>query len=411
MPLDASEIRETFLRFFEKRGHRRVASASLLPEGDPTLLFTNAGMVPFKRVFLGEETRAYTRAATSQKCMRVSGKHNDLENVGRTPRHHTFFEMLGNFSFGDYFKREAIEYAWELRDAASFGIARERLVAHGVPRGRRGLRPLARGHRPARASGSMRLDEAENFWSMGDTGPCGPVLRDPRRLRQEPPLRESRLQSGLRAAAAGSRSGTWSSCSSTGTPPGSMTPLPKPSIDTGAGLERLSAVVQGVAVELRHRSRSAAILERAQEIVGRPARRRSREGRLAPRRGRSRARGDLPDRRRRAARERGARLRAAPHPAPRRAARRAARHRAAVPVRGRRRRDRRHVRRLSRSSASAAPTSSTGSSARRAASSRRSRRGSRCSRKSSPRRASAASGVSRARPCSASTTPSASRST
>ncbi len=114
MALSAGEIRRAFLRFFEARGHRIVASASLIPEADPTLLFNNAGMVPFKNVFLGGEMRDYKRAVTSQKCIRVSGKHNDLENVGRTPRHHTFFEMLGNFSFGDYFKREAIEFAWEL---------------------------------------------------------------------------------------------------------------------------------------------------------------------------------------------------------------------------------------------------------------------------------------------------------
>ncbi|TFG91621.1 MAG: alanine--tRNA ligase, partial [Myxococcales bacterium] len=172
MPLAASEIRETFLRFFETRGHRRVASASLLPEGDPTLLFTNAGMVPFKRVFLGEEKRPYARAASSQKCMRVSGKHNDLENVGRTPRHHTFFEMLGNFSFGDYFKQQAIAYAWELV-TEGYGIDGDRLVAtvfreddeaHDI-----WLREI--GLPPERV---MRLDEAENFWSMGDTGPCGP---------------------------------------------------------------------------------------------------------------------------------------------------------------------------------------------------------------------------------------------
>jgi alanyl-tRNA synthetase len=172
MALAASDIRELFLAFFESRGHRRVASASLVPAGDATLLFANAGMVPFKRVFLGEEVRDYKTATTSQKCMRVSGKHNDLENVGRTPRHHTFFEMLGNFSFGDYFKERGIEYAWELV-TSDFGIAPERLVAtvfreddeaHDLWRERIGL--------PAEKV--IRLGESENFWSMGDTGPCGP---------------------------------------------------------------------------------------------------------------------------------------------------------------------------------------------------------------------------------------------
>ena len=128
MPLRAGEIRETFLRFFEARDHRVVTSSSLVPKGDPTLLFSNAGMVQFKGIFLGDEVRSYCRAASSQKCLRVSGKHNDLENVGRTPRHHTFFEMLGNFSFGDYFKRPAIEYAWELLTDV-LHIDADRLVA------------------------------------------------------------------------------------------------------------------------------------------------------------------------------------------------------------------------------------------------------------------------------------------
>ena len=127
MSLPSREIRETFLRFFEERGHRRVASASLLPESDPTLMFVNSGMVPFKRTLLGEETREYVRATTSQKCLRVSGKHNDLEHVGRTSRHHTFFEMLGNFSFGDYFKERAIEHAWSLL-TEDIGFKPENLV-------------------------------------------------------------------------------------------------------------------------------------------------------------------------------------------------------------------------------------------------------------------------------------------
>ena len=215
MALSAGEIRRTFLRFFEERGHRVVASASLIPEGDPTLLFTNAGMVPFKNVFLGDEVRDYKRAASSQKCMRVSGKHNDLENVGRTPRHHTFFEMLGNFSFGDYFKREAIEFAWELvteelrhRPGASGG--------HGLPRRRRGLRPLARGHRPARGEGDAPRRGGE-LLVHGRHGSVRALLRDPRRLRREPRLQAARSATRPATAGAGSRSGTSSSCSSTAT--------------------------------------------------------------------------------------------------------------------------------------------------------------------------------------------------
>ncbi|MEK7282309.1 MAG: alanine--tRNA ligase-related protein, partial [Acidobacteriota bacterium] len=165
-------IREQFLRFFEERGHQRVPSSSLIPARDPTLLFTNAGMNQFKDVFLGSESRPYRRAATAQKCMRVSGKHNDLEQVGRTPRHHTFFEMLGNFSFGDYFKKEAIEYAWDLMTRV-FALPKDRLwitiyrdddESFQAWHGGIGLPPER----------IVRLGEKDNFWSMGDTGPCGP---------------------------------------------------------------------------------------------------------------------------------------------------------------------------------------------------------------------------------------------
>ena len=169
-----SEIRQLFLKFFEDRGHTVVASSSLVPHNDPTLLFTNAGMNQFKDCFLGQEKRAYVRATTSQKCVRAGGKHNDLENVGRTARHHTFFEMLGNFSFGDYFKKEAIAYAWEFL-TVDMAMDKERLYVsvytdddeaadiwfeqEGVPRER-----------------IFRFEE-DNFWSMGDTGPCGPVRK------------------------------------------------------------------------------------------------------------------------------------------------------------------------------------------------------------------------------------------
>jgi alanyl-tRNA synthetase len=236
----AKEIRETFLRFFEEKGHARVPSASLIPS-DPTLLFTNAGMVPFKRVFTGEETRPYKRATTTQKCMRVSGKHNDLEEVGRSPRHHTFFEMLGNFSFGDYFKQDAIRFAWELvterfrLDAARLAVTvfREDDEAAaiwekeiGVPRER-----------------IYRLGEADNFWAMGDTGPCGPcseIYLDrgplPGVVDDDPSKDSGRfLEFWNLVFMQFDRDAS-----------GRMTPLPKPSVDTGAGLERTAQVLSGV---------------------------------------------------------------------------------------------------------------------------------------------------------------------
>src|SRR5262250_3243200 len=183
--MTGNEIREKFLQFFESKGHRRVRSSSLVPHGDPTLLFTNAGMNQFKDVFLGLEKRDYNRATTAQKCVRAGGKHNDLENVGFTKRHHTFFEMLGNFSFGDYFKKEAIAFAWDLVTSPKhFGISVDRLtftvfggaeVAPGVV-----LPPdeEARGFWAAVGAPRERVIAVpglkENFWAMGDTGPCGP---------------------------------------------------------------------------------------------------------------------------------------------------------------------------------------------------------------------------------------------
>ncbi len=170
-PRTAAEIREAFLRFFEERGHRRVKSSSLVPQNDPTLLFTNAGMNQFKDVFTGRETRDYRRAASSQKCVRAGGKHNDLENVGFTARHHTFFEMLGNFSFGDYFKKDAIAWAWEWV-TKTLGLPVERLAVT-VFREDDDAEKLWKsiGVRKERI---FRLGEKDNFWAMGPTGPCGP---------------------------------------------------------------------------------------------------------------------------------------------------------------------------------------------------------------------------------------------
>jgi alanyl-tRNA synthetase len=243
MARGSGEIREMFLRFFEAKGHRIVASASLVPEGDPTLLFTNAGMVPFKNTFLGAETRDYVRAVTSQKCLRVSGKHNDLENVGRTPRHNTFFEMLGNFSFGDYFKLEAIEYSWELL-TERFEIDPTRLVA-SVFREDDEAYDLWREKIGLPAEKVFRLDEDENFWSMGDTGPCGPCA-------------EIHIDFGVNNACKSAQCDPSCDCGRwleiwnlvfmqfDRDAAGNKVPLPKPSIDTGASLERVASVIQGV---------------------------------------------------------------------------------------------------------------------------------------------------------------------
>ena len=256
-----NEIREAFLRFFESKGHRRVHSSSLAPVNDPTLLFTNAGMNQFKDVFLGAEKRDYSRATTSQKCVRAGGKHNDLENVGFTRRHHTFFEMLGNFSFGDYFKREAIAYAWELVTSPEwFNIPKERLYvtifegdpANGVPRD-----DEAEQYWIEAGVAKERIHEyglKDNFWQMGETGPCGPcseIFYDMGIEAAETPgvdlpfgQDEARyveiwnlvfMQFDRSAIVDPATKATTYT----------LTPLPKPSIDTGAGLERLAAVLQG----------------------------------------------------------------------------------------------------------------------------------------------------------------------
>ena len=170
--LTANEIRRRYIKFFKDNGHETVRSSSLIPKDDPTLLFTNAGMVQFKSIFQGLETRSYSRAVTAQKCLRVGGKHNDLENVGRTARHHTFFEMLGNFSFGDYFKKDAIRLAWDFV-TKELELDKQRLwvtVFEEDDEAAQLWRDVA-GVQPDRI---LRIGEKDNFWSMGDTGPCGP---------------------------------------------------------------------------------------------------------------------------------------------------------------------------------------------------------------------------------------------
>jgi alanyl-tRNA synthetase len=276
--MTGNEIREKFLQFFESKGHRRVRSSSLVPHGDPTLLFTNAGMNQFKDVFLGLEKREYNRATTPQKCVRAGGKHNDLENVGFTKRHHTFFEMMGNFSFGDYFKKEAIAYAWELITSKEwFGIEKEKLYttvfggAEVAPGTTLGADEQARGGWLEQKVPAERVVPIpglkDNFWAMGDTGPCGPcseIFYDMGPTASEEGHADCKFPCDC-----GRYVEIWNlvfmqfNRDSSGT----LTPLPKPCVDTGMGLERTTAVLQGV-VSNYDTDLFVPLLHRAAELCG-----------------------------------------------------------------------------------------------------------------------------------------------
>jgi len=238
-----SEIRSMFLDYFQEKGHTKVESSSLVPGDDPSLLFTNAGMVQFKATFLGTEKRPYTRATTSQKCVRAGGKHNDLENVGRTARHHTFFEMLGNFSFGDYFKQGAIDYAWDLL-VNRMGIDPARLYA-SVHHSDDEAYDIWHKHIGLKPERILRLGDKDNFWAMGDTGPCGPcseILFD-----QGPEVGCRRTECKAGECDCDRYLEIWNLVfmQFNRDETGKLTPLPAPNIDTGMGLERITAVLQG----------------------------------------------------------------------------------------------------------------------------------------------------------------------
>jgi alanyl-tRNA synthetase len=276
--MSGNEIREMFLRFFESKGHRRVRSSSLVPHGDPTLLFTNAGMNQFKDVFLGLEKRDYNKATTAQKCVRAGGKHNDLENVGFTKRHHTFFEMMGNFSFGDYFKEKAIPYAWELVTSPEwYGIDKDKLYvtvfggAEVAPGATLGVDEEARDIWLKENVPADRIVPVpglkDNFWAMGDTGPCGPcseIFYDMGHEASEEGHADCKFPCDC-----GRYVEIWNlvfmqfNRDATGT----LTPLPKPCVDTGLGLERTTAVLQGV-ISNYDTDLFVPLLKRAAELCG-----------------------------------------------------------------------------------------------------------------------------------------------
>src|SRR6266498_1988029 len=267
-----SEIRRMFLDFFVQKGHREVHSSSLVPHNDPTLLFTNAGMNQFKDVFLGLEKCDYARATTSQKCVRAGGKHNDLENVGFTNRHHTFFEMLGNFSFGDYFKKDAIAYAWELITSPEwYGTSKDKLYVTifkgegGVPRDAEAYDLWAA--QGVEKSRIFEMGLKDNFWQMGDTGPCGPC---------------SEIHYDMGAAASDQGHADCKFPCDCGRyveiwnlvfmqfdrdASGNLNPLPKPSIDTGMGLERVTALLQGV-ISNYETDLFVSLIKKAAELTG-----------------------------------------------------------------------------------------------------------------------------------------------
>ena len=273
-----NEIREKFLQFFESKGHRRVRSSSLVPHGDPTLLFTNAGMNQFKDVFLGLEKREYTRATTAQKCVRAGGKHNDLENVGFTKRHHTFFEMMGNFSFGDYFKKDAIAYAWELITSPEwYGIAKDKLyvtvfggaeVSAGTTLGadEEAKKYWLEQHVPAERILAIP-GLKDNFWAMGDTGPCGPCSEI--HYDMGPEASDEGHTDCKFPCDCGRYVEIWNLVfmQFNRDASGKLTPLPKPCVDTGLGLERVAAVLQGV-ISNYDTDFFTPLIDRAAELTG-----------------------------------------------------------------------------------------------------------------------------------------------
>src|SRR5215472_11961962 len=270
--LTGSQIRRRILEYFVEHGHRQVHSSPLVPQNDPTLLFTNAGMNQFKDVFLGLEKRDYSRATTSQKCVRAGGKHNDLENVGFTNRHHTFFEMLGNFSFGDYFKKDAIAYAWELiTSPAWFNLLQDKLYVT-IFKGEAGVERDAEAYDRWVGQGVPKiriyvLGLKDNFWQMGDTGPCGPcseIHYDLGAIASDQGHTDCRF-----GCECGRYVEIWNLVfmQFDRDASGKLTPLPKPSIDTGMGLERVTAVLQGV-VSNYDTDLFIPLLQRAAELTG-----------------------------------------------------------------------------------------------------------------------------------------------
>ncbi|MBL8148816.1 MAG: alanine--tRNA ligase, partial [Blastocatellia bacterium] len=234
--LTGQELRQKFLDFFQNNGHRVVKSSPLLPANDPTLLFTNAGMNQFKDVFLGAEKRDYSRAVSSQKCIRAGGKHNDLEEVGKTARHHTFFEMLGNFSFGDYFKEEAIVYAWDLL-VKELGLPLERLWFTVYKDDDEAIELWKKVGAPE--SRILRFGEKDNFWQMGETGPCGPCTEIHYYMGDDLSQQRADMVNGTGDDCIEIWNLVFMQFNRDATK--TLTPLPKPSVDTGMGLERIAA--------------------------------------------------------------------------------------------------------------------------------------------------------------------------